>query len=194
MAYTTYTPTKAVFADVDLPDDSELETSGIGAIDTPLETIADGLLRVTERVENSGHASGSWGTLGSVMDTITGAVAETVQYDPGGGFVDVELQTGSHSVNDSVFVIATFNAYSDTEDADVRLRATETGGAFATGVVQAQRLPGAGQLVTVVVQGVWTVVAAGGIDFTLEGVNAATPNNLYIYGGLNISAHVMRNS
>jgi len=50
MSYSSYTPNSSTSStgldDVDLPDDSELETSGIGAIDAPLEELSDRVARV----------------------------------------------------------------------------------------------------------------------------------------------------
>jgi hypothetical protein len=59
MAYPTYTPTATKFVDVDLPDDSALQDDGIGAVDTPMETIADGLLWCTESADITYDVAGT---------------------------------------------------------------------------------------------------------------------------------------
>lgn len=41
MAYTTYTAVPGTAADIQVPDDAELETSGVGAFNTPLEELAN---------------------------------------------------------------------------------------------------------------------------------------------------------
>jgi len=63
MAYSAYTPDGATTNDaddtVDLPDDSELETSGIGAINTPIEELADRIAKIAPDVQ-SGTGGFTW--------------------------------------------------------------------------------------------------------------------------------------
>ena len=186
MAYSTYTPTAAVFSDVDLPDDSELETSGIGATNTPMEAIADGLLYAAKLQAGTGiFATSSLGSAGSIADTIDAVTSTTVQYNPGGGAVDASYSLAGCITDDDLFIICTFGVAS-TPGAQIRTRITYASGATAV-VVCTQYVPASGAYVNLTLQGSHTMLSDATPVVTVEVVNLAGTDT-HIYGPIVWSA------
>lgn len=179
MAYTTYTPTATKFVDVDLPDDSELETSGIGAIDTPAETLADGLLWCTDAVRCVWDASAD--TLDEVAFNCDQAVSATWQNS------GIALTIPSY-VGDRTQVTFCFDTEPNSAtDAAFRIVSSATGlaadGTYRK-VIGANRVP---QTITFAFQ----AIATADVTYTLECI-CATAGDWTVYENWAISAISVR--
>lgn len=124
MAYTPYTPVTTgapPLADIDLPDDSELETSGVGAFDAPLQDLADRIAGVHARVARDGFNVALFGTVGgfTIDSWLDSVVTHTVQF----GGVDA-IVTIAGVTDDMLRITATFGAFAFTCDTQVCLRVT----------------------------------------------------------------------
>ena len=102
MAYSTHTPTAAKFADVDLPDDSELESSGIGAVNTPMEDLADGLLWATEIADLTYASTAAYTTFFTVDSATMTAYTDVTGLD-----IDVAANVGDRIHVTLSFVVQT---------------------------------------------------------------------------------------
>jgi len=109
MAYTSYTPNasgaSAGTADVDIPDDSELESSGIGAIDTPMEDIADRVAANYTAVNGYKLGYQRYGSAGSVLDT---NLANTSLYTVQSGGSDASASLTGCLTDDEILVVVSF--------------------------------------------------------------------------------------
>lgn len=108
MAYTPYTPSASRLSTIQVPDDSELETSGIGANDTPLEELADGIAFLNGKapletgfvqITNIDTTPSTWvGVTGSGWQLVTNGVTPMFR------------TTGALAIGDIVEVKSTFMA------------------------------------------------------------------------------------
>jgi len=178
----TYAGSASVPADLTIADDGDAPS--VANIAGPIEQLKDEVEYLYARVNNSTiRTSGEYGSAGSIEDTISSVVATTVQYDPGGGDVDIEYTFPACITNDDVWVMATFGVAS-TPGAQIRIR-VEYGA--VSEIVCTQYAPASGAYVHMCLQGVHSCTAAGTATFTIEVVNAAATNT-HIYGPVTFTA------
>jgi hypothetical protein len=169
MAFSIYTPTPTKLTTLQTPDDSELETSGIAASNTPDEELADGIAYLNGR-EPGVH---SWSFDNGVAQFT--AITQDVSWeDPSsGGYIDI---TGC-AVGDTIVVHAHFMVTNDentTTGHQMRVAAVDDyGGTPTTTAVSGARAYAGvdtGTYVGLAVNGEHTVTAAGTTRIKLQGL------------------------
>lgn len=126
MAYTAYTPNASTAAelddDIDLPDDSELESAGVGAFDSPLEDLADRIAKAKNLVAVSKSYYGNAGSV--VFSNLNSTAVKTVQ--SGGSDAD-HVVSGVLDGDDILVSVVFFLQTTAGAACDLRLECTGVG-------------------------------------------------------------------
>lgn len=185
MAYTAYTPDPTTSVeetdDIDLPDDAELESAGIGAFNAPLEDLADRVAKAGARATFDVNWSETAGSLGVMMDELEDTdVARFLRSSVGGA--DIEISVGSND-GDLFIVTAAFaveTALSVTTE--VYLGAYETGVGGYEGAFGSAVLVPAGTWTQVTLHGVFAATVDGSVTFAVEWRNVQSTGAAQAYG------------
>lgn len=180
MAYTPYTPVitgSTPTDDIDLPDDSELETSGVGAFDAPLQDLAD-RIRYNDASNRSAYTVEDIDTAVCVSSAATYASSSS---DPANHVVQTALLTVA--VGDTVWVECKFHAQcAVASTAEVRLGYVITSGsvngidaARANWGALADKVPGS-------CSGYFSCAAAGDLYVFLQVRSPGATNQINVYG------------
>ena len=178
MAYTPYTPVPAasLTANIDLPDDAELETSGIGALNAPLEELADRIAAGSTLLFAA--ATDVYGTSGSTIESITNDADYHVFPD---GISDAD-HTVSLVTGDAVHVMVSFGFGVGATDATVEMRGVGPGGSGV--VLTPQSMVYTGTFTHVTLHCVYVSTFTGDLTFTVRAKHAfAVPGDTWIATG-----------
>ena len=189
MAYTDYTPSAsaALFPlTITIPDDAEMETSGVGAFNTALEQLGNRTESAIYQFRGTFTATQQLYTLApfTVIDTTTGDNVNV-------GGTDCTIGFGIRDVDDYITCHASFSVQTGLSDTTVSLITRVGAGIWA---IRHELFVPASTFTLAHLQCTVIAASAGLHEAAVLVTNDATPGTTVIRGGLMFTGHVWRST